>query len=96
VTSARPDPVDDWVKTWRWAIHDAKLPNDEAVAFLCQQMRTRDEIPDAVRLGLLLELKQALGDKFPLKAAKASDIVLDDDWPTCGQWLVENGYFGKK
>ncbi len=95
VKTGQLDPVGDWVKTWRWALRESKLPAKEATAFLCQQMRTREEIPDVVRRALLLELKQALGEEFPLKAKTAEDIDLDEDWPTCGQWLVEKGYFGK-
>jgi hypothetical protein len=96
VTSARPDPVADWVATWRWAIRGTKLPAKETAAFLCQQMRTNEEIPDVVRRGLLIELKQAIGAKFPLKAKTVGEIDLDNDWPTCGQWLVQHRYFGKK
>lgn len=95
VTRARPEPVEDWVATWRWALHETKLPPKEAAAFLCQQMRTREEIPDAVRRALLVELKQALGSSFPLQAKTDADVDLDNDWPTCGQWLVEQGFFGK-
>jgi hypothetical protein len=59
-------------------------------------MRTREAIPDVVRKALLLELADRLGDAFPLKAKTAADIDLETDWPTCGQWLVEHGFFGKK
>jgi hypothetical protein len=95
VKAGQPDPVADWVKTWRWALHGSNLPPKEATAFLCQQMRTHDEIPDVVRRALLIELKQALGNDFPLKATTVEEIDLEEDWPTCGQWLVEKGYFGK-
>jgi len=95
VTRAQPEPVADWVATWRWALHEAKLPPKAAAAFLCQQMRTKEEIPDVVQRALLIELKQALGDPFPLKAKTPEAVDLETDWPTCGQWLVEKGYFGK-
>ena len=96
VTTSRPDLVTDWVKTWRWAIHESKLPKKEAVVFLCQQMRTKEGVPDAVRRGLLIELKQALGKDFPLKAKTLAEVDPDADWVACGQWLVNKGYFGKK
>jgi hypothetical protein len=86
---------DHWVATWRWALHDTETDPREAAAFLCNQMRTREAIPDVVRIALLLELKHFVGDPFPLKATTAKDVDLETDWPTCGQWLVENGYFGK-
>ena len=87
---------DHWVATWRWALHAGPLEKDWAVKFLCNQMRTREAIPDVVRKGLLLELRQYLGKDFPLKARTEKEIDLETDWPTCGQWLVDNGYFGKK
>ena len=96
VKSARPDVVGDWVATWRWALREAKLPKQEAIAFLCQQMRTKEEIPEVVQRALLLELKGVLGAEFPLKAKTTAEIDLDEDWPACGEWLVENGFFGKK
>lgn len=95
VKRAQPDPIADWIATWRWALHEAKLSPKEAAAFLCQQMRTKEEIPDAVQRALLIELKQALGDSFPLKATTPEAVDLETDWPTCGQWLVEKGFFGK-
>jgi len=87
---------DHWVKTWRWALRTGKVGKKEAVAFLCAQMRTREAIPAVVRTALLLELRHFLGAAFPLKAKSAGAVNLETDWPTCGQWLVDHGYFGKK
>lgn len=93
VTAASPVLPDDWVKTWRWALQTSDLNNEQAVQYICGMMKTRDPIPDVVRVGMLLELKRLIGDRFPLK--RTSGVELDEDWPTCGQWLVDNGYFGK-
>lgn len=95
VASGRIDPVADWVRTWQWALRESDLPAREAADFLCRQMRTREEIPDVVRRALLFELKRVLGEEFPLASATPEDIDLAEAWPACGQWLVEQGYFGQ-
>lgn len=83
----------DWVATWRWALAGAGLPPEAAIRYCTTQMRTRDELPDEVRLGLLLELRRLIGAEFPLPEGK---VDLETAWPTCGQWLVDQGYFSKK
>ncbi|NLF19396.1 MAG: hypothetical protein GX595_19380 [Lentisphaerae bacterium] len=83
----------DWVATWRWALAGAGLPPAAAIRYCTTQMRTRDELPDEVRLGLLLELRRLIGAEFPLPAG---EVDLETAWPTCGQWLVDQGYFSKK
>jgi hypothetical protein len=85
---------EDWIATWRWALKVAQVPKDEAVRFLCDQMRTRVELPDAVKRALLLELAPRLGPAFPLPATPTFD--LETVWPQCGRWLVEQGYFKTK
>jgi hypothetical protein len=82
---------EDWIATWRWALKTGQVPKDEAVRFLCDQMRTRAELPAAVKRALLLELAPRLEPAFPLPKTPAFD--LETVWPQCGRWLVEQGYF---
>jgi hypothetical protein len=91
--SGRLEMPRDWNRTWQWALRTADIDTDEAVAFLCQQMRTRGAIPDGTKRALLTELKRLIGDEFPLPPGDAID--LETAWPTCGRWLVERGYFGE-
>lgn len=84
---------EDWVATWRWALATADIRKADAIGFCTRMMRTRDDLPDAVRLGLLQELRRLIGSEFPLSAGK---VDLDQAWPECGTWLVQKGYFGKK
>ena len=84
----------DWIKTWRWALDTGTYPDETAVRFLCNQMRTEGELDPAVKRALLIELKKRLGPEFPL--ASTTDIDTDEDWHTCGRWLVGKGYFGKR
>ncbi len=81
----------DWVKTWQWCLQTGSFTTEQATQFLCVQMMTREELPDAVKRALLVALKQQIGAAFPLKST--TQVNLDEDWPTCGTWLVENGYF---
>ncbi len=94
VRTPRTKLPNDWVQTWRWALRTSDLSKDEAIQYLCAKARTRDPIPDAVKTGMLLELKRIIGSAFPLEST--TEVNLDEDWPTCGRWLVENGYFKKK
>lgn len=93
VHSAQPRLPDDWVATWRWALQTSGLPAPAALAFCTRMMRTRDELPEAVRLGLLKELKRLIGKEFPLPD---DNVDLEQAWPECGTWLIQNGYFKKK
>jgi len=91
----RPIPrfPDDWIAAWRWALHAGPLPAKQATAFLCGQMRTKDELPPATKRALLVELKYFIGNTFPLK--NTGSFNLDAAWETCGNWLIRKGYFGK-
>ena len=91
VKAASPVLPDAWIQSWQWMLKTAKLPKEEAVRFLCNQMRTREELDDSVKRALLVALKGQLGEAFPLKAT--SKVDLDEDWPTCGNWLIEKGHF---
>ena len=51
------------------------------------------ELACVVQVPLLVELRALLGAQFPLPAGEAFDV--DEAWPTCGNWLVRNGYFGQ-
>ena len=93
VRSSQPRLPDDWVATWRWALQTSGLPAPAAIGFCTRMMRTRDELPDAVRLGLLQELKRLIGSEFPLPEGK---VDLEEAWPECGNWLIQKGYFKKK
>jgi hypothetical protein len=93
VRGAQPRLPDDWVATWRWALQTSSLPAPTAIAFCTRMMRTRDELPDVVRLGLLQELKRLIGTEFPLPDDK---VDLEEAWPECGAWLIQKGYFKKK
>ncbi|MBN2451480.1 MAG: hypothetical protein JXR77_13900 [Lentisphaeria bacterium] len=94
VTSERPHLPDDWVATWRWALQTSGIEAEGAIAYCTRMMRTRDALPDVVRLGLLRELKRLIGTRFPVPEDPAPDV--DAAWTECGTWLVDNGYFGKK
>lgn len=91
VRSATPALPDAWIQTWQWMLKTAKLPKEDAVRFLCNQMRTREELDDKVKSALLVALKGQLGAEFPLKST--AKVNLDEDWPTCGNWLIEKGLF---
>lgn len=93
VRGTQPRLPDDWVATWRWALQTSGLPTPAAISFCTRMMRTRDELPDAVRLGLLQELKRLIGAEFPLADGK---VDLEQSWPECGNWLIQKGYFKKK
>ena len=93
VRSAQPKLPQDWVATWRWALDTSGIRKADAIGYCTRMMRTRDELPDAVRLGLLQELKALIGAEFPLPAG---NVDLEQAWPECGNWLVQKGYFGKK
>lgn len=81
----------DWVSTWQWALKSGGFSQELAVRFLCGQMRTTEELDPVVQRALLVELKNRLGAEFPLKSTDRID--LDEAWPTCGNWLIEKGYF---
>jgi hypothetical protein len=83
----------DWIATWRWVLKTSGVTREEAVRFLCDQMRDPDALEDETRRALLMALKEQLGDVFPLPSTDKID--LENDWPTCGNWLIEKGYFGK-
>jgi hypothetical protein len=93
VAGTQPRLPDDWVATWRWALQTSGLPAPAAIGICTRMMRTRDELPDAVRLGLLQELKRLIGAEFPLPEGK---VDLEQAWPECGNWLIQKGYFKKK
>ncbi|OGV70984.1 MAG: hypothetical protein A3K19_05670 [Lentisphaerae bacterium RIFOXYB12_FULL_65_16] len=93
VRSPQPVLPQDWNATWRWALKTGGLDKDEAVRFLCDQMREPDKVDDDSRRALLIALKEQLGAEFPLPSMEKVD--LDNDWPTCGNWLIEKGFFGK-
>jgi hypothetical protein len=92
VTAAQARLPDDWVATWRWALRTSGLPTAAAIGFCTRMMRTRDELPAVVRLGLLQELKRLIGAEFPLPEGQ---VDLEQAWPECGNWLIEKGYFKK-
>lgn len=91
VRTAEPALATDWVPTWQWALKTGSFPPEQAVQFLCNQMRYPDEVDDTTRRALLIELKRWLGDEFPLKSTESVDT--DADWVTCGTWLVQKGHF---
>jgi hypothetical protein len=92
VKGVQPRLPQDWVDTWRWALQTSGLRKDGAVGFCTRMMRTRDELPDPVRLGLLQELRRLIGPEFPLPDGP---VDLDAAWSECGAWLVQKGYFKK-
>lgn len=91
VRTAQVTLPDDWTKTWQWCLRTGDFTTEQATQFLCVQMMTREELPDSVKRALLIELKRQLGDEFPLPSTEK--VNLDDDWPTCGNWLIEKGHF---
>jgi hypothetical protein len=93
VRSPQPKLPRDWLATWRWALSTGAIEKDEAVRFLCDQMREPDKVDDDSRRALLIALKAQLGAEFPL--ASTEKVDLDEAWPSCGNWLIEKGYFGK-
>jgi len=92
VRGTQPRLPQDWVATWRWALQTSGIPPAAATAYCTRMMRTRDELPDPVRLGLLQELRRLIGPEFPL-ADGQQDV--DTAWSECGSWLVQKGYFKK-
>ncbi|NOY81213.1 MAG: hypothetical protein GXP31_09435 [Kiritimatiellaeota bacterium] len=93
VKRAIPRFPEDWTAAWRWALHAGPLPAEQAVKFLCSQMRTKEEIPASTKRALLIELKNFIGPGFPLP--RTDRFELDAAWSTCGNWLIEHGFFGK-
>ena len=91
VRAAEPSAEADWVPTWQWALKTGSFGREQAVQFLCDQMRYPDEVDDQTRRALLVELKRWFGDEFPLKSTESVDT--DADWVTCGTWLVQQGHF---
>jgi len=91
VKTRTPTVPDDWITTWRWALKAAGVESEEGIPFLCRQMRTKEELPDNLKRALLVELKRYIGNDFPLSST--DNVDLDEAWPTCGQWLIKNGYF---
>ncbi len=93
IKRAIPQFPEDWTAAWRWALHAGPIPSQQAVEFLCGQMRTREELPASTKRALLVELKKFIGPRFPLP--RTDEFKLDEAWSTCGNWLIENGFFGK-
>jgi hypothetical protein len=92
VQGTQPRLPEDWVAAWRWALQTSGIGKSEATAFCTRMMRTRDELPDPVRLGLLQELRRLIGPDFPLPEGQ---VDVDAAWTECGTWLVQKGYFRK-
>jgi len=84
---------DHWIETWTWSLKTGGFSREQAVRFLCNQMRTNEELDPKIKRALLIELKKQIGAGFPLKST--TNVNLDNDWPTCGNWLIHKGYFGK-
>lgn len=94
VDTAVPTMPEDWVRTWRWALHAGPIDAKFAVQFLCRQMRGKAPPPDVVRRALLEELRTFIGSSFPYTPGQERD--LDEAWAACGNWLIQKGYFGKQ
>jgi len=94
VRTSVPAMPEDWVRTWRWALHAGPIDAEFAVRFLCNQMRSKTPPPDVVRRALLEELRTFIGPRFPYAPGKQKDI--DEAWVTCGNWLIKQGYFGRQ
>ncbi|MCK5805963.1 MAG: hypothetical protein KAI66_24240 [Lentisphaeria bacterium] len=92
VTGSTFDMPADWDRTWVWALRTSTIDKTAATQFLCRQMRTREALPAVTKRALLVELKRVIGDKFPLASTAAARKP--EAWNICGQWLVDNGYFG--